>query len=386
MSPGKGSYKPRAIPMPKGKGKLVGSGCAKKSPLRPMLSHLNVRPAVIADDDVRLPSTCPAGDGASTVLPSSVSQVTPPPIVVRHRLTRTPIVPGCSLGGPGTEVKSSGYDGIDIQLGQGTPAVAAEKQTPLATSSGLEDNLLGSLRFLETSVMSAGDGAAGRETVPVQDAPRLADRLLNRSVAELDKSRLHRDIKEAVLAGLHGLHGMVLRLADSRARHIAERERARLIADQQYALQQRVYTNKLEAITECMQSGMDELRDTVTRSLKEAEASRHLIEQVNEMIAAPGEVAKYRLVGQLLEEAQAIREEYCNSPRQVGRDLAPVGPVEPAILARQRVADQSGALRTAVPHLAGAHISYAHAAKHPLLVRSKNPAHTVKKKIKKDKR
>lgn len=249
-------------------------------------------------------------------------------------------------------------------------AAASVRMPCLAAGSddNSEDNSPSSLHFLEMSTMSVGDNAAGQEAVPVQDAPRLADRLLKSSVAELERSRNHA-IKEAVLVGLHGLHGMVLRLAESRARHIAQQERARALADRQYALQQKVYTNKLEA--ECMQNYMGELRETNARSLKEVETVRQLMEQVMEKMeerpAAPEEAAKFRLVGQLLEEAHAIREQHCNSPRLVGHDLAPGDSAEPAVVARQR---------PVAPRLAGARASYAHAAKHPLIVRSKNPAHT----------
>lgn len=63
----------------------------------------------------------------------------------------------------------------------------------------------------------------------LHDMPRLANALLQRTKARLEEScNLNREIREDVCSGLHGLHEMVLRLSDSRNRHIADNEKQRV--------------------------------------------------------------------------------------------------------------------------------------------------------------
>lgn len=254
-----------------------------------------------------------------------------------------------------------------LQLGQrgagaGTPTQARGGDSAPTPQSARPHSALASpaesLSFLDTSMLVTGES--------VQDAPHRANCLLRSTVAELEKSRnLNRDIKDAVLAGVHGLHGLVLRLADSRSRHIAEKEHVRAVSEKRSALQHKIHADRLEAITSDLKSGLDEMRRTTTKAMQEAEAARRVVEEMSGWLGAQPEqeATSLRLVGRLLEEAHALREECSGSPMPSAGGLGPVR----AAGALQRSAGEGP------PPMS---VSYAHAARHPLMIKSRNPIHT----------
>lgn len=164
-------------------------------------------------------------------------------------------------------------------------------------------------RFMELSTMSLGAGG------PIHEAPRIANELLQKTITELDKSRnLNKDIKEAVLVGLHGLYEMVLRLTDSRCRHIAEKERVRATAHKQQALLQKLHASKLEAINTYVQTNLEDLRRTGYKTYKETEAMHLMvIELQGKMMEVPTQSVAVAVgpteVDKLADEVRALREE-----------------------------------------------------------------------------
>lgn len=84
---------------------------------------------------------------------------------------------------------------------------------------------------------------------PIHDMPRLAGDLLQRSKLRLEESRnLNREIREAVCSGMHGLYEMILRLADSRNIHIAEREIAKARYEKVISVMQTQHIKRIDEI------------------------------------------------------------------------------------------------------------------------------------------
>lgn len=117
------------------------------------------------------------------------------------------------------------------------------------------------------------------------DMPRLANELLQRTKSRLDESKnLNRDIREAVSDGLHGLYQMILRLADSRNRHIAEKERTKAHYEHVLARQEAQYSKALLDLQQNQTKEFEALKEINNKTFKEAEAARWLVYETNTKI------------------------------------------------------------------------------------------------------
>lgn len=194
---------------------------------------------------------------------------------------------------------------------------------------------------------------------PLHEAPRLANDVLQKTKTELERSKnMNREIREAVVVGLQCLYEIVLRLSDSRTRHIAEKERCRANFERSRtsyergaAKLQKEQVERLEALQVDVQAQLGELRILSEKSYKEAEAARHLVYEVQDKLkgsigAISGSMEGSELISKLTEEVRTFKEE-CAQP-------IPRGP-----FAGQR--------------------TYADAARpvHTIIVSSKNPADTA---------
>lgn len=120
----------------------------------------------------------------------------------------------------------------------------------------------------DTSVVAGG---------AVHDLPRLADTLLQRTKTRLEEQGdLSKELREAVCDGLHGLYEMILKLADSRNRHIIEKEKIRCRYEQLLVKQEARHVAALEKIQLAHQDGLKEILDCIKQTHKEAESSRWL--------------------------------------------------------------------------------------------------------------
>lgn len=108
--------------------------------------------------------------------------------------------------------------------------------------------------------------------------PRLANQLLQKSKGRLEESKnLLRDIREDVCSGLHGLHELILRLADSRNRHIAEKERQRAGYERRLSQLEAKHATELADLERRHAAVAAEISANVSKTFKEAEMSRYLV-------------------------------------------------------------------------------------------------------------
>lgn len=124
----------------------------------------------------------------------------------------------------------------------------------------------------DRSVVGGGD---------LHEMPRLANKLLQHTKAKLEESRnLKQEIREAVCSGVHGLYEMILRLADSRNRHIAEKEKARANYEHQLARLEARHSAALDSLLRSHHEAQQKLLEEVKAAHKEAESTRWLTYEV----------------------------------------------------------------------------------------------------------
>ncbi|XP_045780291.1 uncharacterized protein LOC123877532 [Maniola jurtina] len=119
----------------------------------------------------------------------------------------------------------------------------------------------------------------------LHDMPRLANTLLQKTKTRLEESRnLHRDIREDVISGLHGLQEMILRLADSRNRHIAEKEKQRAGYERRLAQMEAKHGASLLEVDKRHLELMAEAKLKIEHTFKEVEAVRHLVYELQDQV------------------------------------------------------------------------------------------------------
>lgn len=116
----------------------------------------------------------------------------------------------------------------------------------------------------------------------MHDMPRLADALLQKTKLKLEESRnLSKEVRDAVCGGLHDLYEMILRLADSRTRHIIEKEKAKGWYEQQLLKQEARHVASLEKIQQAHQDSLNEILENIKLTFKEAESTRWLAYEID---------------------------------------------------------------------------------------------------------
>lgn len=105
------------------------------------------------------------------------------------------------------------------------------------------------------------------------DLPQQANKVLQSAKTALESSgNLRRDIKEALVGSLHTLYEMILRLADSRGRHIMDKQKQIIAHERKLAAVDRTNSNNLRAIED--------------RAREDALTNRVLLESIAKEIAA----------------------------------------------------------------------------------------------------
>lgn len=125
-----------------------------------------------------------------------------------------------------------------------------------------------------SDLSSAGGGA-------LHDMPTQAGALLQRIKARLEESKnLSRDIRDAVCDGIQVLYQMILRLADSRQRHITEKEKKTSYYEHLIARAEARHATALKDLQIKQLEREGEIATNVLKTFKEAEASRYLIYEI----------------------------------------------------------------------------------------------------------
>ncbi|XP_046975652.1 uncharacterized protein LOC124541751 [Vanessa cardui] len=126
--------------------------------------------------------------------------------------------------------------------------------------------------FTGTSDISIGCGGA------LHEIPQLAAALYQKCKTRLEESRnLNRDIREEVSNGMNGLYEMILRLADSRNRHITEKMRLKAHYEHLVARIEAAHGKTLVEIKSHHEFNNKNLMEKVEKTFKESEAARWLV-------------------------------------------------------------------------------------------------------------
>ncbi|CAH2210901.1 jg7111 [Pararge aegeria aegeria] len=122
---------------------------------------------------------------------------------------------------------------------------------------------------LETSVKQADE--------PVEQEKADLSAVSAMSEEQEESRNLNREIRESVNSGIHGLYEMVLRLDDSRSRHIADKEKARANYEHQLVRLQSRNSAALELMLRSHQEAQQKLLEEVKNTYREAESARWLV-------------------------------------------------------------------------------------------------------------
>lgn len=134
------------------------------------------------------------------------------------------------------------------------------------------DELGGS--FSDRSRCSVGTEGGGL----LSDLPQRANLALQSAKTALESSgNLRRDIKESLVGSLHTLYEMVLRLADSRSRHMLERQREMVAYEKRLAKLESNNAKHLRAVQDRAQREVSEHRGLLESIARDMTAQRSLV-------------------------------------------------------------------------------------------------------------
>ncbi|XP_023953835.2 uncharacterized protein LOC112057620 [Bicyclus anynana] len=154
--------------------------------------------------------------------------------------------------------------------------------------------------YFVSDISAVGGGA-------LHEMPRLANTLLQKTKSRLEESRnISREIREDVCSGLHGLHEMIMRLADSRNRHIADKERAKVSYERRISQMEAKHTAAWKAHVGSLEEAHKEATMAIKATQKETEAVRWIALEAEELLK---EHAKTLEGKSLKENAPAIPSE-----------------------------------------------------------------------------
>ncbi|CAG4936217.1 unnamed protein product [Parnassius apollo] len=154
-------------------------------------------------------------------------------------------------------------------------ARAAEAKEALKTLSETEDTAESDIDSGDTNTsLNTSTRSIGGNRMLLNDLPRHANEVLQRTKAELEKSgNLKREIRESVVSGMYTLYEMVLKLSDSRILHILESSKQKLnVSRESERLTQRHARFMHETLGQYAN-----LKENVEKLLKETESTRSIV-------------------------------------------------------------------------------------------------------------
>ncbi|CAG5027188.1 unnamed protein product [Parnassius apollo] len=154
-------------------------------------------------------------------------------------------------------------------------ARAAEAKEVLKTLSKTEDIAESDIDSGDTNTsLNTSTRSIGGNRMLLNDLPRHANEVLQRTKAELEKSgNLKREIRESVVSGIYTLYEMVLKLYDSRILHILESSTQKLnVSGESERLTQRHAGFMHETLGQYAN-----LKENVEKLLKETESTRSIV-------------------------------------------------------------------------------------------------------------
>ncbi|CAG4996055.1 unnamed protein product [Parnassius apollo] len=154
-------------------------------------------------------------------------------------------------------------------------ARAAEAKEALKMLSETEDTAESDIDSGDTNTsLNTSTRSIGGNRMLLNDLPRHANEVLQRTKAELEKSgNLKREIRESVVSGMYTLYEMVLKLSDSRILHILESSKQKLnVSRESERLTQRHARFMHETLGQYAN-----LKENVEKLLKETESTRSIV-------------------------------------------------------------------------------------------------------------
>ncbi|XP_039761136.1 uncharacterized protein LOC120634525 [Pararge aegeria] len=228
-----------------------------------------------------------------------------------------------------------------------------------------------------SDISAVGGGA-------LHEMPRLANALLQKTKTRLEESRnMNREIREDVCSGLHGLHEMILRLSDSRNRHIADKEKMRASYERRLTQTEAKYAAALRSLSETAQTTQKEILDAIKAAHREAETSRYLFLDIEQGFKENLSLTRTEKATPQNEPLQAIQTDIALLRLDVGTLNETVKDSLDRIQARQQSRQEEPVACEARKTYAGADSSHKQSARadgmqssFPLMIESADPRDT----------